>query len=57
MRETRKQMTYVGATETAFKVRLCNHEQSFESVGKSYDAQLAKHIWQSQEERKRFDLP
>ena len=38
--------TYIGSTETSFKLRYANHKQSLEKRAKSTQTSLSKYVWE-----------
>ena len=38
--------TYIGSTETSFKLRFANHKQSLEKSDKSTQTSLSKYVWE-----------
>ena len=41
--------TYVGLTETPFKIRFANHKSSFNNPNKRLSTELSKHVWRLKE--------
>lgn len=48
--------TYVGLTDTEFKIRLANHKQSFEKEKLRNATELSKHIWKLREKNTEYEL-
>ena len=48
--------TYIGLTDTPFKLRLANHKQSFKNPKLRNSTELSKHIWSLNENKKAFSL-
>ena len=44
-----KKETYIGLTDTPFKLRLSNHKQSFKNKEKMYATELSKYVWSLKE--------
>ena len=47
---------YTGATETKFKIRQSNHNQTFKNPGRRNETKLANYIWDLKEENKSFQI-
>ena len=41
--------TYVGLTESSFKIRFANHKSSFNNPNKRLSTELSKHVWRLKE--------
>ena len=41
--------TYVGLTESSFKIRFANHKSSFNNPNKRASTELSKHVWRLKE--------
>ena len=48
--------TYVGLTETSFKLRYANHKQTFENQKLQTKTELSKHIWSLKKQNREFDI-
>ena len=48
--------TYVGLTETSFKLRYANHKQTFKNQKLQTKTELSKHIWSLKKQNKEFDI-
>ena len=48
--------TYVGLTETSFKVRFANHKSSFSDPSKRLSTELSKHVWNLEEANQKFKI-
>ena len=51
-----KTETYLGLTDTPFKSRYANHEQSFNKSTYKNQTELSKYIWDFKEKKKSFKL-
>ena len=48
--------TYVGLTETPFKIRFANHKSSFNNPNKRLSTELSKHVWCLKEAGLKFKI-
>ncbi len=53
---TNKIETYVGLTDTEFKLRYANHKQSFTKESLKNSTELSKHIWNLKSENTEYDI-
>ena len=52
---TNQTATYVGMTETSFKLRYANHKQSFKQERYRTQTELSKHIWSLKDAKTTYD--
>jgi hypothetical protein len=53
---TEKTETYIGLTDSEFKIRLANHTQSFRNEKLKNSTELSKHVWRLKNENKVYNL-
>ena len=51
-----KTETYVGLTETTFKLRYGNHKQTFKNKSQQTKTELSKYIWELKNKQKQYDI-